>query len=138
MGAGVAGGTAVGPVSPTDLLSGLLPSFTANGSAGAETSGIVDVLTDGLASTFTGATGDISTIYTMGNAGILTYNLDIATNPKGYDISNINVFASWRRHRTVANQPYECFLFDGGGPEHVYPHRRHRRDLSGDRGRQQL
>jgi fibronectin-binding autotransporter adhesin len=97
VGAGVAGGTPVGPVSSADLINGLQPSAVTNGSAGAEGSGVVDVLTDGLASTFTQPDdANLPTIYTIGNNGILTYDLNLAANPGGYDISNINVFASWR------------------------------------------
>ncbi len=83
-----------GAASAASLINGLTPITNTNTQGGAESTGGVGVLTDGLNPTpFPGGT---TSVYTIGNNATLTYALNTASHPLGYDIDNINVIAEWR------------------------------------------
>ena len=73
--------------SANNLLAGLSPIAIANGSAGAEGTGAVTVLTDG------GIVANNANTYTVGNNAVLTYSL--GSSPTGYDLTTANLFSGW-------------------------------------------
>jgi hypothetical protein len=89
-------------VSETDLINGLLPTDSA-GDFTVEIAGGLPVLTDGAYGTITqpgGAPdrthGAFATVGGGGGTGtFVTYTLDTATNPLGFDITRIDTYSGW-------------------------------------------
>ncbi len=89
-------------VSSTDLINGLIPSAS-SGDYAFELSGGITVLNDGVYGTITEPGGAADrTHLAFGVAGggsgtgtFVTYTLDTATNPLGYDITSIAVYGGW-------------------------------------------
>ncbi|WP_254509681.1 PA14 domain-containing protein [Anatilimnocola floriformis] len=83
-----------------DLLTGITPVITGNTLQGQEgTSSNPATLTNGTYGP-AGAAGNLATFasqaVSISNGTTLTYNLDTATYPLGYDISSIAVYAGWQ------------------------------------------
>jgi hypothetical protein len=98
--AAAAGATSFTPTytpSSTDLINGLAPSAQA-GTFNLESSGGIPVLTDGVfGSIGTGVTGAHPAFATGGPSGgtSLTYSLNTAASPAGYDLSSIVSYGGW-------------------------------------------
>lgn len=86
------------PVSPSDLLQGIVPATGGTALQGQEgTSSNPAVLTNG---TF-GAAGlpdaaALAETLSIANNTTLTYTLDYAANPNGFDIAQIDTYSGWR------------------------------------------
>ncbi len=76
-------------MSSTDLLQTSVASTITGGSIGQETSGGLSALTDGIAGT------QHSLLNSFGSNSFITYMLDLASNPQGYDISRIDIQTGW-------------------------------------------
>jgi hypothetical protein len=86
-------------VSTTDLIQGMAPSASV-GNFALESSGGLPVLTDGTFGTIlTGVSGNHTAFATAGNGGgsgsTVTYALNTAASPLGYNLSNIVVYGGW-------------------------------------------
>ena len=86
------------PVSNTDLLSGLVPVVTGNTLNGEEgTSSNPAVLTNGqFGPALLPDAAALAATLSIKNNTTLTYSLDTATYPLGYDISSLAVYSAWR------------------------------------------
>ena len=78
-------------------------------------------LNDGQGHPTTSAAGTYWPV-TFGDKGKLpatyTYNLDVSTNPQGYDIQEIRSYAGWNENgSTLANQKYELLVSTLGNAE---------------------
>jgi hypothetical protein len=86
-------------VSTSDLIQGMAPSASA-GNFAAELSGGLPVLTDGtFGQIFTGVSGNHPAFATggggNGTGSTVTYALNTAASPLGYNISNITTYGGW-------------------------------------------
>ncbi len=90
-------------VSASDLLHGLTPSDSGGNFAATEITGGLPVLTDGVYGTITepgGAADRTHLIFAIAGGGadtgtFVTYTLNTASAPLGYDISSIAVYGGW-------------------------------------------
>jgi hypothetical protein len=81
------------PVSSTDLLQTNLASVTSSGGFSGFAANTLSLLTDGLLGT-PGAPSGVASVAPLGGTSI-TFTLDTATNPLGYDITSLVTTASW-------------------------------------------
>jgi hypothetical protein len=95
------GQTGPGPFTPTytvsntDLINGASPSAQ-TGNFGEETSGGVGVLTNGTFGTISGGNPGNNTLFaTAGTGEQVTYALNLAASPQGYNLSRIDVYGGW-------------------------------------------
>ncbi|MDB6136058.1 MAG: Immunoglobulin I-set domain protein [Verrucomicrobiales bacterium] len=90
-------------VSSTDLINGMTPSASGGNFAATEISGGLPVLTDGTYGAITepgGAADRTHLIFGLGGGAadtgtFVTYSLNIAANPLGFNISSIAVYGGW-------------------------------------------
>lgn len=90
------GGGFFAPYSPSsaDLLQTSLASVSSSGNFAQENTGGVQILNNGQFS-ITGVGNNNPELATVENGSLITFNLDTATSPQGYNITGVDTYGGW-------------------------------------------